>query len=305
MNFVNDAHKFTVSRGNVQLLEFGRTWFFTTLIHSPDVNVLDQAASSRTGLYGRDDLLSALYFKAECVVLMPKRPAPEIQLRNEYDFGFVQGMCNSNIRLEYWGKSPSHGRTIMYHTMPNDFEVDTDLVMKPFTRPAATRFNVQSVTHPGGGQLDALKITAGFEDHPLYSFRHTLPHELLGVLQFERYIRWVFFRREFRTIFCFRDKRTGAFTPISSTGYFIDYNHRVSYSNGGTDKSVTAAGAPVFPVGGSPSYVNATDRRIMQMAQAGRPLCTQADLKARLLDKTFRSETEEDNNRDWEASFWR
>ncbi len=293
MNFIESAHRFTVTAANVQQIEFGNQKFFTTLARGLPISLMEQAMLTGNALFGSSLVFPALSFHAECVVVDGGSAA---QLRNDYDFGFVQGLRSANIHLEYWGKVASDGRTSVYITMPNVFEIDTDTSIQPFTRAASSRFEARDI---GAG---AVKVSADFTDHPLYIFPRTVSHMLPTFQRVDHHIRWVFFRREFKTVFCFRNKRDGSFTPISSTAYWIDYDHTVSYS-GGTP-SVAAKTSPAFPVGGSPSENDSTSRMIMQMAKAGGPLFTPAVLQNRLSDRGLRSETEEDLNSAFVSSFW-
>ena len=304
MNFLDSAHKFTVTAGNVQQIEFGNRLFFTTLATGLPVQLMEDTLAAGGALFGNNLVFPAISFHAECVVLMPKgTPAPDIQLRNDFDFGFVQGLRTGDIYMEYWGQVQANGRTVVHIGMPNTFEVDTDTTIKPFTSAASSRFEVRNVSEPGG-QLDALKVSSDFHDHPLYIFPRTVRHTLPTNVAVPHFLRWVSCKREFQTIFCFRNKRDGSFTPISATAFDINYNHTVSYSGNGATPTVVASVAPAFPRAGSPSQIDATVRDIMNMAKNGSPLLTPAVLHNRLTGSASRTVTTEDTNSSYSSSFW-
>ena len=166
MNFIESALKFTVTAANVQQLEFGDQKFFTTLARGLPISLMEQAIRTGSALFGSSLVFPALSFHAECVIVDGGSAA---QLRNDYDFGFVQGLRSANIHLEYWGKVASDGRTNVYITMPNVFEIDTDTAIQPFTRAASSRFEARDI---GAG---AVRVSADFTDHPLYIFPRTRP----------------------------------------------------------------------------------------------------------------------------------
>jgi hypothetical protein len=305
MDFLEDAHRFRIGQPHLQQLDWGRNLFFTSLAPGMPIQAMEQTIAAGGSLYGRGLVPPAINFDAECVVLTPKgSPAPEIALRNRYDFGFVQGLSSGDVHLEYWGQIAGNGRTIIHISMPNTFEIDTDTPAQPFTVVPGARFDVRSVPVPGS-QSSGVKVTAGFSDHPMYSFPRIMGYKLPGDVLVPHYIRWVRFTREFRTIFCARDKVAGNFIPISATGWTIDYNHTVSHTNNGLgDPVVVASTSPSFPLRGSPSQVNATDRKIMGMAQAGAPLLTPQVLASRFNPGNSRSVIQEAPNPDFVSSFW-
>lgn len=307
MNFLESGHVFTVAAGNSrQQIVFGNRFFFTTLATGMPVQAMEQAIVSGGTLFGSGLIFPAISFHAECIILSPKGTSavsPEIELRRDFDFGFVQGLKSLDIHLEYWGQIQANGRTILHIDMPNIFEVDTDTAISPFTTVAASRFEISNVTQPTS-QLNALKVSSDFFDHPMYTFSHTMRHRLPTNVDVQHFIRSVTFKREFRTIFCFRSKKDGNFTPISSTDWDINYSHTVSYADNGTTRSVTEGTSHTFPSRGSPSNIDATDRRIMAMAKAGAPLMTPAILQARLAQASSRTVTRENTNPDFTSSFW-
>lgn len=307
LKFDDTRHKFTVASGNVrQQLEFGNRLFFTTLTGGMPIQALEQVLLTGGSLFGSSLVFPALSFHAESVVLMPKATSaqfPEQQLMGGFEFGFVQGLKSMDLHLEYWGQIALNGRSILHISMPNVFEVDTDASTLPWTRVAASRFEIRNVTQ-AASQFNALMVSSDFTDHPMYTFGHTVQHTLPTNVIVPHFIRQVRFRRVFKTIFCFRNKKDGTFTPISSTDWAIDYNHVVSYSQNGTTRTVTGTTNPSFPSSGSPSNIDATDRQIMGMAKAGAPLFTQPLLQTRLGPSGSRTVTKEDTNADFVASFW-
>jgi hypothetical protein len=304
MQFLESGHKFTVARANVQNLEFGNRRFFTTLANGLPIDLMEQTVLASGSLFQRGLVFPALSFHAECVVLLPTGTVPaDIQLRSQYDFGFVQGLRTADIHLEYWGQVPSNGRTNIHITMPNAFEIDTEASIKPFTvAPSAPRFEIINISVPGSGS-SALRVSSDFVDHPLYTFPHTLEHMLHGTMPVSHFLRWVFFRREFRTVFCYRNKSDGSFTPISCTAWMIDYNHKVSYVQGAPKPTVETSTSAAIPTG--PTQIDETVRRLMTMAKANAPLLTPQLLQERLSSAALRTVTEEDTNPDFISTFWR
>jgi len=187
--------------------------------------------------------------------------------------------------------------------MPQVFEVDTDAGIQPWTRTAATRFELRNVTQ-AASQFNALRISSDFTDHPMYTFAHTVQHSLPSNVAVPHFIRRVSFQRAFRTIFCARSKKDGSFTPISSTDWTIDYDHTVNYSQNCASRTGTSNVSTTFPGGGSPSNVNAADRQIMAMAKARSPLIAQQVLATRLGPTGLRTVTKENLNPDFVSSFW-
>jgi hypothetical protein len=215
----------------------------------------------------------------------------------------VQGLKSGNLNLEYWGQIPTNGRSHLHISMPGTFEVDTDGAMQPFTHVATGRFEIINVTQ-SASQFNSLRVSSDFVDHPLYTFVHTVQHSLPNNVTVPHFIRAVSFKREFRTIFCVRDKKDGTFTAISSTDWAIEYRHQVDYRNNGATKMPVSAVSLKFPSGGNPSNINEIDREMMAMAKAGAPLVTQSILQARLGPGGTRTPTRENNNPDFISSFW-
>jgi len=307
MNFLDSGHKFSVAAGNsLQQIEFGNRFFFTTLAVGMPVQAMEQAILSGGALFGSGLIFPAIFFRAECVVLLPKDssgPSPETHLRNNFDFGFVQGLKSSSIHLEYWGQVQANGRSILHIDMPNVFELDTDTSTQPFTQLANLRFKIKNVTQPNS-KFHMLQVSSDFFDHPMYTFPHTFGHRLPSNVEVPHFIRSVIFRREFKTIFCFKNKKDGSFTPISSTDWDVNYKHTVNYTNNVANRTVTEGMSHTFPSRGSPSNIDETDRRIMAMAKAGAPLMTPAILQSRLAPGAARTVTRENTNPDFVSSFW-
>ncbi len=307
LKLLESAHKFTVAAGNTRpQLEFGNRLFFTTLVGGMPIQQMEQLLATGGSLFSSGLVFPALSFHAECVVLMPKATSaqfPEQQLRGGFDFGFVQGLKTLDVHLEYWGQIAANGRSVLHINMPKVFEVDTDTSIQPFTRAEASRFDIRNVTQ-AASTFNSLKVSSDFVDHPMYTFVHTVQHTLPSSVTVPHFIRLVTFRREFRTVFCFRDKKDGAFTPISATEWAISYNHVVSYSQNGATRTVVSSVTQTFPSGGSPSVVNDTDRTILAMAKAGTPLMTPAILQTRLGPGGSRDVTREDSNANFVPTFW-
>jgi hypothetical protein len=174
--------------------------------------------------------------------------------------------------------------------------------MQPWTHAATGRFKVTNVTKPGASSL-RFKAEADFADHPMLMFPHTIASHTTPALR--RFLRWVTFTIDFRTIFCFRDKSDGSFTPISATAWRVHFDHLVSYTGDGANRTVdNRVGAPQFPRGGSPSDVKQTDRDILAMAKGGSPFSTPAVLNQRLTDAARRTETDETPNADFDSKFF-
>jgi hypothetical protein len=300
LDFDDNAHKFQVTPQSPQLaLEFGATLFFTSLTTGMPINELEAAGTSKFNSFL---VFPALSFHAEAIALVPRVPnaaAAEVQFRRKFEFGFVQGTTLPSVHLEYWGKTRADGRSIVHISMPPTFEVDTDPSTQPWTRTASSRFKVTNVTkHPSGPMR--FKIEADFADHPMVMLPHTI-----GTPSLQRFIRWVRFTRDFRTIFCVLDKPAGSFDAISATQWRVPFDHLVSYTGGGSNRKVdNRAGSPNFPRGGSPSDVHGPERDILAMAGRGAPLVTAAVLDARFKDPARRTETDETPNADFDPSFW-
>lgn len=307
LTFLDSGHKFTVAAGNArQLLEFGNRLMFTTLAAGMPVQSMEQVLANGGSLFASGLIFPAISFHAECIVLMPKETSaqfPELQLRNDFDFGFVQGLKTFDVHLEYWGQIQANGRSILHINMPRVFEVDTDTSIQPWTRAASSRFEIRNMTQ-AASKFNSLRVSSDFVDHPLYTFVHTVQHTLPTGVEVPHFIRAVVFRREFRTIFCFRNKKDGSFTSISSTDWAINYNQTVSYSQNGAARTPVNKVGLSFPSGGSPSNVNETDRQIMAMAKAGSPLMTPAVLQTRLGPAGSRNVTRNNTNPDFVSSFW-
>lgn len=308
LQFLDKFHKFNIDfpQPARQGLEFGNKFFFTTLVAGEPIAVIEQSMLGGAALFNNPVLGSALFFHAECIVFSPKAGAPqfpEIDLQNRFDFGFVQGIRDSDLHLDFWGRFAEHGRTVVHINMPNSFEVDTDPAAQPFTRVAGSRFKIKNVTETNS-QFNFLKVSADFSDHPLYVFDHTLIHKNNRQPNF---LRSIDFTRTFHTIFCFREKRTGDFTAISSSIWDIRYNQELSYLNKDpTNRKITdKVTGHVFASGGSPSTVGATDRQILAMAKAGSPFVNRTIAASRMAaNAPGRTVTTEDKNGDFVQSFF-
>jgi hypothetical protein len=305
LDFDDDAHKFQVVPQTPQLaLEFGNRLFFTSLTTGLPVANLEASLAAGGGAFSSFLVFPALLFHAEAVALVPKGSNPqaaEARFRSNFEFGFVQGIRLGDVHLEYWGSTAALGRTIVHITLPNTFEVDTEASIQPWTHMAASRFKVTNVTKANSKSL-SFKVEADFADHPMLIFPHTLSNATSSL---RRFLRWLNFTWDFRTIFSFRDKSDGSFTPISATVWRVRFDHLVSYTGNGSSRSVNnRIGDPGFPRGGSPSDEKDTDRNILAMAKRGSPFLTPTVLDRRLHDATLRTETDETPNADFDSAFW-
>ena len=301
LNFDDDAHEFHVDLPAPATvgLDFGNRLFVTSMVTLPNMVAIETALAARTPLFNSGLVPDAILFFASSVVVgKDNRPLNEAQLKAGFEFGFVQGIQSFDIHLDYWGQRKSNGTTAVHIGMPATFEVDTETSIQPWTRIASKRFKVERAP-PRAGKPAGLKVSAGFSDHPLYFF----PHTITNAASVTRFLRFISTKRVFRPIFCFRDKATGDFEAISSSVYVIQYRHQISYSDNGATRTVIDNAAPhVFPSGGNPANINADDRQLMTMAKAGSPLMTPQVLSTRL---HTHEESEQETNDDFDPSFWR
>lgn len=304
LSFDDDAHKFQVVPQSPQLtLEFGSKLFFTSLTTGLPAAQLEASLATDQAAFNSPLVFPALLFFAKAVALVPRganASAAEAQFRRNFEFGFVQGTRFPSVHLEYWGKTGAAGRSIVHIDMPLDFEVDTDPMTQPWTRIASSRFKVTNETKGASGPL-RFKVEAEFQDHPMLILPHTI-----GRLASERFLRSITFTRDFRTIFCYRDKSDSSFNAISATRWTIPFNHFVSYTGGGSTRNIdNRVGPPNFPSGGSPSDVQLEDHRILSMAKSGSPIVTVNILNTRMKDPGVRTETDETPNADFDPAFWK
>ncbi len=303
LDFDENAHKFTVAAQSPQLsIEFGPKLFFTSLTAGLPADQLEATLAAGSAAFNNFLVFPALLFNAEAVALVPRGAdavAAEVRFRNNFEFGFVQGTAFPSLHLEYWGRTREAGRTIVHIDMPLGFEVDTDPLIQPWTRAASRRFKVRNVTTTASVPL-RMKVEADFADHPMVVLPHTI-----GAPPNQRFLRWVNFTRDFRTIFALRDKSNGSFSAISATQWRVKFDHLIRYSGNGANRIVdNRVGPPNFPRGGTPSNVEARDRNILGMAQAGAPLVTVSTLNTRLHDPARRTETDETPNPGFVPNFW-
>jgi hypothetical protein len=296
LDFDEDAHKFTVTPQSPQLaIEFGPKLFFTSLTTGLPAEALERSLAAGVAAFNNFLVFPAPLFDAEAVALVPR--GAEARFRGNFEFGFVQGTTFPSVHLEYWGKTREEGRSIVHIQMPLTFEVDTDPITQPWTRVASGRFKVTNLTSTAAGPL-RLKVEASFADHPMIVMPHTI-----GTPPQQRFLRWVKYNRDFRTIFAVRDKSTRSFDAISATRWRVPFDHLIRYISGSPTVD-NRVGPPNFPRGGTPSDIQAADRDILRMATSGGPFVTVATLNARLHDPTFRTETDETPNADFDRSFW-
>ena len=263
----------------------------------------DNVEKSGQGLFDNPLVNSALALDAECIVDIPKTDStgfPEIVLRNNFDFGFIQGINKSSHIFEFWGKTARHGRTTTVFTMPPSLKLDIEPGTNPFTRAASSRFGIRNVTR-ADANVNPLLISANFSDHPMLAFDHTIKDNR----DLTQFIRSVAFRRDFRTIFCFRNKTGGFFTGLSSTNWTFEFRHLITHSNNGKNRALTGR-SNVFPRGGSVSNLNAIDRQLLDFAKNGGPAQSHADFNNLIGDRSpARTVTREDVNPDFEDYFFK
>lgn len=278
LKFDDSAHRFDfVPLSQRVTLEFGSTWFFTSLSPGLPKPALESILRGGQSVFSSPLVIPGITFDAQAVALIPPGPAAEARFRAEYEFGFIQATRFPWALIEYWGKSADDGLTMVQCNMPSGFEIDTDPATQPWTHVPQDRFRItRTGTQPGGSVR--LKITAGFSDHPMINFLHTTVTPD-GKLHF---LRKVALEREFRTLFVARHIPTDTFTAVSTISWRIKYDHVVTYQEDGARQSVSNyAGAPDSPRKGS-TRIDDTDLRILDMAKAGGPFVTQAELARRL-----------------------
>jgi hypothetical protein len=311
--FDDAAHKFFVDAPFWNAgLSFSTNKVWLALTDNVPVSQLESAANVGSTF---DSVLipSVILFTAECVILIPKAGNPsfsETELRSRFDFGFVQGILERQIHVDFWGRQKNHGRTILNISMPNTFEVDTEDSIKPWTRVRTSRFSVTRIS-PFDKTFHKFKISAKFGDHPMLQFNHTVANRGPANDQspIKNFVRSVSSFRSFRTIFCFKDLTTNKFDSISSTEWSVTYNHTVTYrenSDGSLQRTVSGPGGKErIPSGGSPSNVGRQDNDILRMAEVGNPLETPPVLSSRLADAARRTITVETVNNDFDPAFFR
>jgi hypothetical protein len=311
--FDDNAHKFFVdspfwSAG----ISFSPNKAWMTLTDGVPVGLLESAAGIGS-TFDSPLVPNVILFTAECVLLVPKSGSPtfsESDVRSKFDFGFVQGILERDIHVDFWGRQKNHGRMILHISMPNAFEVDTEETIKPFTRVRASRFSVTRI-NPFDSKFHRFKIISKFGDHPMLQVNHTVGNKGQANDQppIKNFIRSVTSSRSFRTIFCFKDRSTNKFDSISSTEWSVVYNHTVSYlekSDGSLERTVSGPNGKLgVPSGGNPSNVSRQDNDLLRMAEVGSPFESPSVLSSRLADASRRTITVESVNNDFDPSFFR
>ena len=304
LTFDEDAHQFSVTYPSPSKvnLDFGPTKVFVSMATVPNVALIETTVAGGKPLFNSGLIPPAIRFSASCLVLGKEKggalTAP--QLLSGFEFGFVQGIQQTDVVFEYWGQRAGHGRIVIVITMPGTLEVDTDTGITPWSRAAATRFRVEKGP-AAPGKSAGLLVSAEFEDHPLFHAAHTIT----AGDDPSRYLRSITSKRMFRTVFCYRDKGTKKFEAISSTDWKIEHQHLVKYADKGKTRTVIdKVVGHFFPRGGSPSNVSLEDRKLMGMAKAGAPLLTPAILADRFGPGSARTITVEEKNSEFDPMFW-
>lgn len=260
-------------------LNFGSTYFFTSLTTGLPFEQLDSILKAGRGIYANYLIFPAIVFVAEAVVLLPQVPAAHARFFTDFEFGFVQATEFPGARLEYWGATAAYGMVTLDYIGSSGFEIDSDPGYLPWTRIAADRFSVKADPSVNPPDSHRLKITADCSDHPMLNFKHTVTAPLSGKKYF---LRSIAFTRNFRTLFVVRHIPSNTFTPLGAVSWQVKYDHIVRYTGNGRRRIVTnRAGAPRFPPTGS-RHFERLDTEILSMARARSPVVTHAELERRL-----------------------
>lgn len=317
IEFDENAHSFVVEEPFWRTtIAFGdkHAFIVNSDLNDDQVKTLEQTIRDKGSLFGNIITSGVITFDATCVALIPQKqmPVPSVDnLGRAFDFGLIQGVKQSDLHLEYWGKSAVDGRTIVHTTLSNRFEVDTTEAVKPFTRVSGRRFSATLVPSKKKG-FHAFKVNSRGFDHPQFSAdrfrffrgpRDLLPRQFL--------LRSVSCQLDLVTIFSLFDKAASKFDSISATHWRVKWAHTVSYkekvdSEGKSDFRASVTGperSDLMPHGGSPSDVDQVARDVIAMAQAGTPLMTPEVLNSRLTAGAGITTTNEDTNPDFDSSF--
>ena len=316
IEFDEDAHKFFVDFPDWKTtMNFGDKFAF--LVNS-ELNGLQMAALSRVaeggGLFGNNITSAAIFFDASATAFVSAKemPVPTPQaLEAAFDFGFVQGIKQSDLHLDYWGLSKSDGVVSVHTSLSNREEVDTAETVKPFTKVAANRCKV-TTTQSNRPGFHAFRLHAKHSDHPQFIVNRLQnaqgPHDLLSHKMF---LRRADCQLDFSTIFCFRDKKSGKFDGISAAEWRIRWKHVATYqekraTDGSLEYVPTVSGpdrSDLMPSAGNPAAVGARERNILAIAQAGGPFLTPDALNARMRSASGVTKTFAESNADFDPSF--
>ena len=315
IDFDDDAHRFSVDTPFWKTtIAFGDTHAFIVNADLNDAQIKTlETLVAASALFGNNITSASILFEATAVAFVAQKdmPVPSAgALTQAFEFGFIQGIQQSDLHCEYWGKSATDGRSILHTTLSNRFEVDTTDTAKPFTKLPGRRATVTQA-QPGKPGFHAFRINARHQDHPQFQInrfhfvrgpRDILPRRLL--------LRSVSCQLDFVTIFSLLDKTTAKFSAISATRWRVKWNHIVTYKErfnpgGASDFLPTVIGPDrdLLPSGGNPSLVDSDARDVIAKAQAGAPFLTPEVLNARLTASTGRTLTDEDKNDDFDPSF--
>jgi hypothetical protein len=315
IEFDEDAHKFFVDTPFWETtVKFGdkHAFIVNTDLTDNQIKSLERIADGPS-LFGNNITNAVITFDATATGFVAQKdmPTPSAgNLAGEVEFGFIQGIKQSNLLCEYWGRSAADGRRFLHITLSNRFEVDTTMAAKPFTKLPGNRSTITPVPSTRNG-FHAFKINATHADHPQFQVnrftffsgpRDILPRKLL--------LRSVSCQLNFVTIFSLLDKKASKFDAISATHWSVKWKHTVTYqektnSQGNSEflPKVTGPDKDLLPSGGSPASVDQVARDVIAMAQAGGPLMTPDVLNSRLRSGTGVTSTDEDRNDDFDPSF--
>lgn len=281
-------------------------------LNDAQVRTLESLVAT-SSLFGNNITSAVISFEATAVALVPTKDMPVPSggaLGAAFEFGFIQGIQQSDLQCQYWGRSATDGRSIINVTLSHRFEVDTTDAVKPWTKIPGRRSTITPAQTAKPG-VHAFRINAKHSDHPQFVLnrfhfvrgpKDILPRRLL--------LRSVSCQLDFVTIFALFDKAALKFDSISATHWRVKWNHVVTYQErrdpaGASTFTPTVIGPErdTLPSGGSPSAVDSDARDVIAKAQAGGPLLTPEVLNGRLGSSSGRTVTDEEKNDDFDPSF--
>jgi hypothetical protein len=315
IDFDENAHKFFVDAPSWKTtVQFGdkHAFIVNSELNDAQLRTLETIADGPS-LFGNNITSAVIAFDATAVGFIAHKDMPHPSAANlaaAFEFGFIQGVKESDLHCVYWGKSAADGRTIVHVSLSNRFEVDTTTVTKPFTRLPGRRNTITQIPSAKKG-FHAFKIHAKHSDHPQFVInRFRLFRSSHDILPRKLLLRSVSGQLVFVTIFALFEKGASKFDSISATHWRVTWNHTVTYqertnSSGDSEFLPTVSGPDkdLLPSGGSPSDVNQVARDVIAMAQADGPLVTPDVLNARLHSDSGMTVTDEDRNGDFDPSF--
>ncbi len=260
----------------------------------------------------------AITISAACTLNFPKSKAGGLssanilnKIKTEFEFGLVQGLKSHNMLFEFWGRTADDGKTFRFVGMPNVFEIDTTTLTKPWTRTAATRSKIIDISGIAGPDIFTYRVFSEMADHPLWIFGSRVPFEHPTKHRIAHILRRVTAKREFRTMFAFREKSTNKVEGICSMAWEIVHAHNVSYvetvSGSGSSLQVTAVstgGQPPRPGSGTASDIGEEERRLLKNAFGSGPFLTPESLNVWLNDANHVTVTQEATNAEFDVNFY-